>query len=29
MNKVGLPSDQVSIPTFGTDSNRLTRLGKS
>ena len=26
---LGLPSDRVSVPTFGTDPNRLTRLGKS
>ena len=26
---VGLPSGRISIPTFGIDPNRLTRLGKS
>ena len=26
---VGLPSDRISVSTFETDPNRLTRLGKS
>ena len=26
---IGLPSGRVSVPTFGTDPNRLTKLGKS